>query len=441
MKGRSVKDSTLYEICASLQIDLSKLPLEKPFGYADQKPSFETEKAAIAVLPFLNLSGDPSQDYFVDGIVEDIITELSRFSELVVIARNSSFRFRDKALDVRQIARELGAHYVVEGSVRWSKQRLRVAVQLINARTGANHWAERYDRTLKDIFSVQDEVAQSIASVLVAHVRKAEPARTLNKPPDNWAAYDYYLRAADLFSAFPNSTDVERIYEARRLLDRALELDPGYARAHALLAATYMATWVNPLDSDLLNPEALDRAHRSAQAAVQLDPNLPQGHGELGHVLLHRRQIAAAIGEFERACALNPNFIHWRHGATLIFAGEPEKAVEVLKSQMLRDPFYPVQALSFLGYAYFVARRYNEAIPPLHEAVHRAPNFRPAHLFLAATFSRLGRTQEARSEAAHVLRLDPGFTISGTPKLTAPFKNERDFKHFTDSLRAAGLPD
>jgi adenylate cyclase len=125
----------------------------------------------------------------------------------------------------------------------------------------------------------------------------------------------------------------------------------------------------------------------------------------------------------------------------LIFAGQPAKAIEVLKSQMVRDPFYPVQALSFLGYAFFIARRYDEALPPLREAIHRAPNFRPPHLFLAATLSRLGRTEEARAEAAHVLRLDPGFTISGTPKLTAPFKHERDFRHFTDSLRAAGLPD
>ena len=377
----------------------------------------------------------------MDGIVEDIITELSRFTELFVIARNSTFQLKGRAIDVRQAGKELSAHYVVEGSVRCSKNRIRVTAQLINADSGTHIWAERYDHALKDVFLVQDDIAQTIASVLVAHVKKAEPARVLNRPPDSWEAYDCYLRAADLFSSFPNFTDVEKIYQARRLLERALLLDPNYARAHALLAATHMTTWVHPLDSDLLNPAALERAHVAAQTAVRLDPNLPQGHGELGHVLVHKRQHDAAIAEFERACMLNPNYIHWRHGATLTFSGQPIQAIETLKLQMRRDPFYPVHALSFLGHANIVAKRYAEAVPPLLEAINRAPNFRPGHLFLANAYARLGRIEEAHSEAEQVLRLDPKFSISRTPRLLAPFKYDEDFEHFVEGFRAAGLPD
>lgn len=441
LKGLPVKDSTLYEICASLKIDLSKL-LQ---GFQRETPNRETgrkaERASIAVLPFSNMSGNAGQDYLVDGIVEDIITELSRFSELFVIARNSTFQLKGRAIDVRQAGKELGAHYVVEGSVRCSKNRIRVTAQLINADSGTHIWAERYDHALKDVFLVQDDIAQTIASVLVAHVKKAEPARVLNKPPESWEAYDCYLRAADLFSSFPNFTDVEKIYQARRLLERALSLDPNYARAHALLAATHMTTWVHPLDSDLLNPDALERAHVAAQTAVRLEPNLPQGHGELGHVLVHKRQHDAAIAEFERACMLNPNYIHWRHGATLTFSGDPVRAIDTLKTQMRRDPFYPVHALSFLGHAYIVAKRYAEAVPPLLEAINRAPNFRPGHLFLANAYARLGRAEGAHTEAEQVLRLDPKFSISRTPRLLAPFKRDDDFEHFVEGFRAAGLPD
>jgi adenylate cyclase len=439
LKGLPVKDVTIYDICASLQIDLSKLPLS--LGPADRKQTLEAKRASVAVLPFMNIGGDAKKDYFVDGIVEDIISELSRFSDLVVIARNSTFQFKGKAIDVRQVARDLGAQYVLEGSVQHADQRVRITAQLVNASSGTHTWAQRYDRELTDVFSVQDEVAQAIASVLVAHVNKAEATRTLNKPPETWEAYDCYLRGAELFSLYPGSVDVERIYEARRLFERSLSLDPTYARAHAMLAATQMAAWMNPLDDDLLNPEALDRAYRSAQRAVQLDPNLPQARGQLGHVLLYKREHDAAVAEFERACALNPNFNDWRFASIVTYAGHPTRAIDILTKQTLRDPFYPVNALVVLGQAYFIAKRYAEAVPVLREATIRAPDFRPARLFLAATYSRLGRLEDAREQAGHVLRLDRRWTISGTVKWLAPFKDIQGTKHFIESLRAANLPE
>jgi TolB-like protein len=201
----------------------------------ERTPLALPEKPSIAVLPFTNLSGDPGQDYFCDGITEDSTTELSRFSELFVIARNSSFQYKGKAVDVRQVGRELGVRYVLEGSIRRAGDRVRITAQLIDAPTGAHRWAERYDHELKDIFAVQDEVARTIVSILTAHVKKAEAERTLLKPPATWQAYDYYMRAVVTFDSFGSSFKAEELYETQRLLEHSLSIDPNYARASAFL--------------------------------------------------------------------------------------------------------------------------------------------------------------------------------------------------------------
>ena len=212
------------------------------------------DRPSIAVLPLDNLSGDKGQDYFSDGITEDIITELSRFSELFVIARNSSFQYKGKAVDVRQVGRELGVRYVLQGSIRRGGDRVRISVQLADAVTGAQRWAERYDRQLDDVFAVQDEVARTIVAILAAHVNKAEIERTLNKAPETWQAYDYYLRAADTHASFLSSFKAAELYEVRRLLEQSLAIDPNYARAYARLAGTHLMPWLIALDGDYLNP-------------------------------------------------------------------------------------------------------------------------------------------------------------------------------------------
>ena len=237
----------------------NSLRIEKPTLMVPEKPS-------IAVLAFTNLSGDPEQEYFAGGVVDDIITELSRFSELFVIARNSSFHYKGKAVDVHQVGRELGVRYVLEGSVRRSGDRIRITAQLIDATTGAHRWAERYDRTLEDIFAVQDEVVRTIVTILAAHVRKAETERTHTKPPSNRQAYDYYLQAAESFNSFTTSFNVEDVYEARRLLQLSITLDANYARSYALLANTHDAVYLNRYDSDYLNPAVLDLAHQFARS-------------------------------------------------------------------------------------------------------------------------------------------------------------------------------
>jgi adenylate cyclase len=397
------------------------------------------DKPSIAVLPFVNLSGDSEQEYFADGIVEDIITELSRFSELFVIARNSSFQYKGKATDVREIGRELGVRYVLEGSVRRSGDRIRIAAQLIDAAMGTHRWAERYDRKLEGIFAVQDEVVRTIVAILAAHVRKAETERTRSKPPTSWQAYDYYLQAVDAMASFDASFSVVDLYETRRLLHQSLSMDASYARSYAILANTYDAAWVNQLDSDFLNPSALDQAHQFARKAVQLDPNLPLAHASLGFVLMFKHEHDESIAAFERAIALNPNYVGWPFGAALVLAGESRRAIDVLEAYMRLDPFHAPVGL--LGLAHYMLKQYSQALPVLRDCVTRAPNLRPIHVWLAATLAQLGQLEEARAEAAEVLRLQPNYSISGTPRRLMAFKNPKDDRHFFDGLRKAGLPE
>jgi len=398
------------------------------------------EKASIAVLPFTNMSGDREQEYFSDGITDDIITELSRFSELFVIARNSSFQFKGRAEDVREIGRELDVRYVLEGGIRRIADRVRINAQLIDATTGAHCWAERYDRRLQDVFAVQDEVARTIAAVLVAQVNRVESDRTLLKPPVTWQAYDFYMRAADVLVSVQSTYKVEDLYEARRLLERCLALDPNYARAHAAYSVSLIQTWINSLDGDFLSPAVLDRAHCYARNAVQLDRSLPQGHAQLGYVLAFEAQHELAIAEFERAFELNPNYTDRRFACALIFAGEFERAVQCIQAHKRADPFYFPIASGFLGLAFYMLRRYSEALPPLLECVSRAPDLRDGHVWLAATYAQLGQTGQARRQAADVIRIEPTYTTEGTAKPIMRFRNASDADHLFAGLHKAGLP-
>jgi adenylate cyclase len=398
------------------------------------------EKASIAVLPFINMSGDPGQDYLTDGITEDIITELSRFSELFVIARNSSFQYRGKAVDVREVGRQLGVRYVLEGSIRRDGDRVRITAQLVDAVRGSHHWAERYDRQLKDVFAVQDDVVRAIVSVLVAHVNKAEMERTLLKPPATWRAYDYCIRASETLASFLSSFSVDQLHETRRLIEHSLAIDPNYARAYALLSRTYMSAWTQPLDSEFLKPETLARAHRAARSAVQLDPNLPQGRAALGYVLAFEGQHALSIAEFERAVARNPNFTDWRFAVALVFAGEFARAIQAAQDHMRADPFYVSVTSGLLGLAFYMLKDYAEALPPLEETASRAPNFLHGRIWLAATYAQVGQSERAGCEAAEAMRIHPGFTIDDTARRTMVFKNPSDADHFFDGLGKAGLP-
>ena len=398
------------------------------------------ERPSIAVLAFTSMGGDPDQEYFSDGITEDIITELSRFSELFVIARNSSFRYKGQSVDMRQIGRELGARYVLEGSVRRAGDRIRISAQLIDATTGAHRWAERYDHKLEDTFAVQDEVARTIVRVLAVHVNKAETERALAKPPAAWLAYDHYLRAAHTFIRFHSSFDKEHLLQVRRSLDRALAIDPNYARAHALLSKSYIELCLHRWDDAGPWQAAIDGAYQSAREAVRLAPDLSGAHVALGWALNFMRQHEAAIAEFERATELNPNLTDHHFAFVLLVTGEPARAVQTLEAQMRLDPFYLPRVPSLLGFAYYLLGRYADALAQLQTAAPRAPDHGHCRRYLAATYAQLGQLDKAREETAEALRIDPWFTIDQAI-FAKICKRPEDGERFNDGLRKAGFPE
>jgi adenylate cyclase len=424
------------------KIEVSCTPSAAANIKSAQKPAFTIpDKPSIAVLPFTNLSGDPKEDYFSDGITEDIITELSRFSELFVIARNSSFQYKGKSPDIRQVGRDLGVRYVLEGSIRRGGDRVRITAQLIDASTGAHRWAERYDRELKDVFAVQDELARTIAVILAAHLNKAETERALLKAPMTWRAYDYYMRAAGTFASFWSSMLIEELYETRRLLEAAIELDPNYARPYTTLSFTYIAAAQNRVDDDFMNPAALHRARELALRAIQIDPNSPDAHAGLGAALTWMSgQNDATVAAFEKAFSLNPNFRDWRFAWALVYAGEPTRSIQFAETNMRLDPYYPPLVPGFLGFAHYFLKQYTKGLPLLNESTSRAPNQRGPHLWLAATYAQMGRLEEARFHAAEVLRILPEWTI-GVGRRTNQFKFSEHAEHYVDGLRKAGLPE
>jgi adenylate cyclase len=406
----------------------------------DAPPLALPDKPSIAVLPFDNLSGDPKQEYFADGVAEDIITELTRFSDLFVIARNSSFRYKGKAVDLRQVGRELGVRYVLEGSIRRGGDRVRISAQLIDCGTGTHRWAERYDRELKDVFTIQDEVARTIAAVLAAHVNKAEAERTLLKPPTTWQAYDHYMRAAAAWASFQSSWKLDQLLETRRHLADSLKNDPKYARAYSLLASTHRVAWLNPVNDEYLSLATLDQAITLARTAIELDPNLPEAYAELAYNIIRKRDFDAATVAAERAIALNPNFADYRVAQVFYSVGQSAKAIEIAKTQMRLDPFHPHFAPLIAGIAYYLLKEYQEAQHWLRQATGRAPNHQYGHAFLAAAYAQVGRVEDARAEAAEVLRVNPKYTI-GKQQQVSIFRHAEEVEHLVDGLRKAGLPE
>jgi adenylate cyclase len=272
-------------------------------------------------------------------------------------------------------------------------------------------------------------------------VNRAEIERALLKPPAAWEAYDFYLRGAEAFFLHSNSRTKASLHDARRLLEQSLVIDPGYARAAAMLSWTHLRAYYEPFDSDYLGPAALDRAFELAETAVRLDARLPQARAQLGYVLLCKRQHDAAISEFERAFALNPNFIDHRYVQVLICAGEPARAIESLESSIHLDPFQPfLFAFGQRGSANYMLMRYGEAVRLLRECVLRLPNLQWPHLMLASAYAQSGQLEEARTEAAEVLRINPVFTIESWKRL-AVYRDPRDAEHRINGLRKAGLPE
>ena len=356
-------------------------------------------RPAVAVLPFENMSGDPEQEYFVDGLTEDIITALSLWRSFPVIARNSSFAYKGQSPDIRKVGKELGARYVVEGSVRKSGSRVRVTAQLINAETGHHIWAERYDRELKDIFDLQDEITHHIAAIIEPAIEQTEHLRIVSKPPSNLDAWEYCLRAyAYIYEGTPEGNR-----KARELLKRAIDLDPNYARAYTGLAYTYARdirwSWVENTE------EWLRLQFESARRAVTLDERDSAARTMLARAYMHDQQCDAAVTEAKRAIELNPHdaFANNTYGATLaLYADRYEEGISWIEKALRLNPLEPQKHLwlANLALSHLCAGNYEKAAEYAKEVLGRQPEFFEAKVTLASALGQLGRAQEARTVIA-----------------------------------------
>ena len=395
-------------------------------------PAKATDRLSIAVLPLTNMGGDPEQQYFSDGITEDIITELSRFRQLHVLARNSSFRYRGQDVDIIRVGRELGVQYLVEGSVRRIGDRIRITAQLIDAGSGRHVWAERFDRNKDDLFAVQDQVVRTIAATVQGRVGAADAAQARRKPPSSLDAYDCVLRG----EALPVG-DHEAAAEARRLFERALELDPEYALAHSDLAYSFYLEWHRDMGR---SDDALNKAFSLAGRAVLLDPHDSRCQTMLGWICLVCEFFEQAEQHYMKARELNPNspMLMASLGDFNLSLGKPEEAIEYYKEAKLLDPFHePPWYYPALGSAYFVGRQYENAI-----AAFSRPSSMHfwGHAYLAASYAFAGRVDRARSSADEVLRLVPDFSCRRFAEKES-YKRAEDRRHILDGLRLAGLPE
>ena len=395
-------------------------------------PGAHAKKPSIAVLPLVNMSGDVEQEFFADGLTEDIITELSRFHDLLVISRNSAFVYKGKAVKVQDVAREFGVDYVLEGSVRKAGGRIRVTVQLIDAETDRHIWAERYDRELEDIFAIQDEITRAIVATLQGRVEAATHDRAKRKRTDNMIAYECVLAAKVLHHRSTRSDNEQ----AQLLLDRALALDPNYAHAHAWKACVLGQTWVYNWCAD--RDATFREVAAELEVSLALDDNDSDVHRILAAVNLNRDDHDKAAYHQERALTLNPNYdlVVVQQGELLTWLGRPEEGIDWIKKAMRLNPYHPERFWSHLGRACYCAEKYAEAA----EAFSRLT--RPDHThhaFLAATFAQMGNSVAAAAHAAEVIKREPQFSVAAHLG-TQHYKHEPDRKRYEIGLRKAGLP-
>ena len=395
------------------------------------------DKPSIAVLPFDNMSGDPEQEYFSDGLTEEIITDLSKTPKMFVIARNSTFTYKGKPVKVKQVAEELGVRYVLEGSVRKEEDRVRITAQLIDALDGHHLWAERYDRDLKDIFALQDEITMKIINALQVELTEGEHARLWGKGTDNLQAYLKFLRAREYYL---NQTK-EGNSLAQRFAEEAVALDPKYPPPYHVLSVTHFQ---DVLFRTSKSPQqSFKRAVEFIQKAIALDDSYALAHGWLGFLYTFiMRKYEKGIVEAQKGVALDPNGAHGYLylNLTLRFAGRFEEAIQAIEKALRLNPFPPVTYFKFACATYIGAGRYEEAIAAGKKAVTVSPNDYNSHMVLSAAYSLAGRQEEARIAAKEVLRLNPKVSVAFWRK-TLPYKNQADTEHFIGALLKAGLPE
>jgi adenylate cyclase len=392
------------------------------------------DKPSIAVLPFDNLSGDPDQDYFSDGLSEEIITALSKVPRMFVIARNTTFTYKGQAVKVQQVAEELGVRYVLEGSIRKYENKIRITAQLIDATAGHHLWAERYDRDLKDIFALQDEITMKILSELELRLTEGEQALIYRRGTNNLQVYLKFLQAVH----YVRNTNPGDNRKARKIIEDIISIEPNYAMAYGLLGETYMMdVWFGTTKSPI---DSLRKAASMLEKALYFDKSLGAPYAILGHINVLKREWEKGISLGYQAIELEPNGAnsHYHLGMGLNFADRSEEAIPILKKAIRLNPVASGLYVHHIAIAYRMMEQYDKAVEYGEKAVQRSPNYHFAHLNLAACYLLAGREEEARAEAKEVIRLNPGFSLVKFAK-TVPLKNQEELKRFIAALRRSGL--
>jgi adenylate cyclase len=392
------------------------------------------DRPSVAVLPFSNLSQDPTQEYFSDGVTEDLITGLSKVSGLFVIARNSVFTYKGKAVKVRDVGRDLGVRYVLEGGVQRSGSRVRITAQLVDATTGYHIWAERYDREVNDIFALQDEVTRQIVRSMAVKLTEGERSRVGRAPTGVLEAYDLVLRGHEA----RRRTTRDGNTEARRLFANALDRDPKYAAAYLGLAWTHLQSWQLLWSTDR---ESLERARELAERAIALDDSLVGAYHVLGQTYLWMKQHDRAIAQAEHAVTLAPNDADGLETLAEIlgWSGRPEESVATIRHAMRLNPHHPFFYDWTLGHGYYLTGRRQDALEALGRAVQENPNFLPAYAYRAVLFSELGRAKEAREAWDTVSQLSPGASMTNLRE-RLPYKRPADLDRLLTAVHRAGMP-
>jgi TolB-like protein/class 3 adenylate cyclase len=399
------------------------------------------DKPSIAVLPFTNLSSDPEQEYFADGMVDDIITALSHFKALFVIARNSSFTYKGRAVDVKQVGRELGVRYVLEGSVRKAANRVRITGQLVDTATGAHLWADRFDGGLGDVFDLQDRVTESVVGAIAPAVEKAEIERAKRKPTESLDAYAIYLRGLARFYQFAGRQVND---EALRLFNSAIEIDPDFASAYARAAACYAYARGNGWIS--VTPNEIAEVTRLAQRAVGLGKDDAMALAASGWALAFVvRDLEAGAGLIDRALVLNSNLAEaWFYGGWVKnYLGEPEPAIERFARAMRLSPLDPrvTAARAGTAHAHFFLGRYDEAASWAAMALQDNPDYQPGLRIAAASNAMAGRPEQAHQAVARLRQVNPALRVSTLKDVVGPYRRAEDLSRFEEGLRQAGLPE
>ena len=390
------------------------------------------DRQSIAVLPFVNLSGDPEQEYFVDGITSNIISSLFEFKNLFVIASSSTFSYKGKPVKVQQVSEELGVRYILEGSVQMTSNRMRINAQLIDATTGKHLWAERYDRDAQRLFDIQDEIVETIVATLAFKVDATERKHVMRKAPGNLDAYDYWLRGRNIWFRFTKEANAQ----ARLLFEKAIELDPNWGRPYGYMAWVHVNDVRSGWSED---PEkAMELALKTALKAYELNPDDYETHWTLGHVYLYLRDFDLAIAGYERALELNSNDADFlaQMADALTYMGRPEQAIAQLKKAMRMNPRHPSWYWHVLGFAYYEVGRYKEALATLKQ--DNKPWFL-THRTLAAVYVRLGRLDGARAEVSKMFEKNPDYTLESEKH--KPYDDDARRERLVNDLRMAGVSE